>query len=153
MKVVTLKGLKSPNKRKQILQPFEMSPSRHCISAGDVQYLGVEDFRRLMKLWVGNVYGSPAINGKVVVITLIYKNVLYTLELHEYDAEDRVYHFVISHTGEELSLYNICGLNSQYKTFYQNLGVYVGHVDSHVMILGAILTLPCHLKRINKGKL
>lgn len=84
----------------------------------------------MCKLWVGHAYGSPAVNAKVEVDTLIHKNFPYTLVSSEHNSDGRVSHLIISHAGEELSLYNIYGPNAENKTIYQNLGVQVRQADS-----------------------
>lgn len=42
-------------------------------------HLKSEDLVRLKKLWVGSIYGSPAIDGNAGVITLIHKDFPYKL--------------------------------------------------------------------------
>lgn len=98
-----VKGLKSPNKQMQIL--YHLKRLRPGVVFLQETHFKLEDFDRLSKLWVGSVYGSPAVDGKAGVV--IHKNLPYKHLSHTHDAIGRVSHLVLMHAGEELNLYNI----------------------------------------------
>lgn len=95
-----VKSLKSPNKRMQILRHMK----RLCSGIVFMQetHPKSEDSDRLKKLWVGSIFGSPAIDGKAGVITLIHKNFPYRLLSHTHDTAGRISHLTLMHEGDKL---------------------------------------------------
>lgn len=103
MKVITwnVKGLRSPNKNDKMYHPD--------IVFLQESHLSESHFHRMNKLWVDQVYGSPAIQGKVGVLTLIHKNFSHSDILHENYQEGRVSIDKVLCDGTEITLYNVYG--------------------------------------------
>lgn len=57
-------------------------------------HLVVEDFHRMAKLWVGLVFGSPAVGGRVDVLTLIIKHIPFAMVSQWSDMEAGGYELV-----------------------------------------------------------
>lgn len=74
-------------------------------------HLKLEDFDRLKKILVKNVFGSPAIDEKAGVTTLIHKNFPCRPLSHTHDVTGRISHLILMHEGDELYLYNVYGPN------------------------------------------
>lgn len=74
MKVVSwnVKGLRSHNKHMAILR--HLKRLKADIALLQKTHLKTEDFNCMCKLWVRQVFGSPAVKGKAGVLLLINKN-------------------------------------------------------------------------------
>lgn len=70
MKIVSwnVKGLRSSNKRMKILS-FQKRYHPDIVFLQET-HLTEADFYRMNKLWVGQTYGSPVVQGKAGVLTL-----------------------------------------------------------------------------------
>lgn len=95
----------------------------------------------MAKLWVGPVYGSPSVQRKAGVITLIHKNFLHTFLSHVNDSHGRESHTVILHGGEVIRLYNVYGPNGDNRTFFHNLGVKIQNIGPQAVILAGDLNI------------
>lgn len=56
-----IKGLHSPNKRMMVLR--HLKRLRADVALLQETHLEEKDFPRLQRLWVGKIYGSPAIHN------------------------------------------------------------------------------------------
>lgn len=99
----------------------------------------MDDLHRMTKFWVGQAYGSPSVQGKAGVITLIHKNFSHTLVSHAHDTEGRESVLTILHEGRTTALCNIYGPNSDNSLFFQNLGVKIQSLVVDSIILGGNL--------------
>lgn len=74
MKIVSwnVKGLHSPNKRMAVLRHLKRLKADIALLLET--HLTASDFVRMRKLWVGQVFGSPAVKGKAGDFLLIHKN-------------------------------------------------------------------------------
>lgn len=139
MKIISwnTKGLRSPNKRIKILR--FLGKYRPDVVFLQETHLLEADFSRMHKLWVGQIYGSPAAQGKAGVITLINKNFAHSLLSHTHDSEGRESIVKLMHEGTELVLCNIYGPNGENRVFYDNLGVKLRSIPSGSLIMGGDL--------------
>lgn len=67
-----VKGLRSPCKRMAILR--HLKRLRTDVALLQETHLSADDLTSLCKLWVGTVYGSPALGRKAGVAILLHKN-------------------------------------------------------------------------------
>lgn len=53
-------------------------------------HLTENDFHRMNKMWVGYIYGSPAVGGKAGVLTMINRSFSQAFISHDNDLEGRI---------------------------------------------------------------
>lgn len=106
---------------------------RYCPDVVFLQetHLEASDFHRMNKLWVGQVFGSPSVQGKAGVLTLLHKNFSHTS-----DDGGRESIVTISQGGRVTALCNMYGPNGDNAPFFQNLGVQVHEMTADAVILG-----------------
>lgn len=102
--------------------------------------LTAQDFHRLKKLWVGEIYGSLAKGTKGGVVTLINKKCPYTTS--EQDRDDRVRRISITlrPQGTEetntILITNIYAPNSPSITYFNELTDWFTHTEHFTQIVG-----------------
>lgn len=137
MKIVPLniKGLRSPNKMMKVL--LDLKRLHPDVIFLQKTHLKTDDFSRMNKLLVGHVFGSLAVEGKVGVVMLIGKLFPFSLVSQWLNDERHISHIVINHGGEDISLYNVYGLNDNNITFFRSLSSKVLCDTSRNIIVGA----------------
>lgn len=100
-------------------------------------HLPESDFHRLNKLCMGQVYGSPAVQDKAGVITLLHKNFSHSHILHINEQDSSVSIDEILCGCTEFTLCN--GPNGDNAKFFDNLGVQIQQKGSGFVVLGGNL--------------
>lgn len=114
-----VKGLRSPCKRMAILR--HLKRLRTDVALLQETHLSADDLTRLRKLWVGTVYGSPALGRKAGVAILVHKNLKHTLRDVRIDSSGRKMTLHLTLDNKQVAITNIYAPNSPDTSFFQDM--------------------------------
>lgn len=142
-----VKELQAPHKRLAILHHLKQLKTE--IALLQETNLSLEDFNRMHKLWVGQVYGSASVKGKAGVLILSHKNLPYEVLSGESDENGRVVIIKLKLFSRECILSNIYAPNSPSKPFFQGLTSRLAPYIHLSLLVGGDFNIVMHLLEDN----
>ncbi|XP_040285891.1 exodeoxyribonuclease-like [Bufo bufo] len=141
VKIVTwnVKGLRSPHKRLMVLR--HLKKLHADIALLQEMHLGAIDFRRMKKLWVGEVIGSPSDGKKASVLILLHKRLHYKILTTDTDDSGRLATLTIETPAGKLSIYNVYAPNVQAGPFIGKLERLILQDSNNLVLIGGDLNM------------
>lgn len=88
-------------------------------------HLSADDLARLQKMWVGSVYGSPAVGHKAGVAILVHKNLQHSIREVRADSLGRKLTLHMTIGDKAVAVTNIYAPNSPDTSFFQDMAQWV----------------------------